>query len=58
MNKRITKPAAFHECGVSDVVCGVKDTGNGHRECGWTAYDIFSEPKTVYIDCFGELQKA
>jgi aldehyde dehydrogenase (NAD+) len=37
---------------------GVKDTGNGHREGGWTAYDIFSEPKTVYIDYSGALQKA
>jgi len=37
---------------------GVKDTGNGHREGGWTAYDIFSEPKTVYVDYSGGLQKA
>ncbi|HTW90576.1 MAG TPA: aldehyde dehydrogenase family protein [bacterium] len=37
---------------------GVKDTGNGHREGGWTAYDIFSEPKTVYFDYSGALQKA
>lgn len=37
---------------------GVKDTGNGHREGGWTAYEIFSEPKTVYIDYSGALQKA
>ena len=37
---------------------GVKDTGNGHREGGWTAYDIFSEPKTVYIDYSGALQRA
>ncbi len=37
---------------------GVKDTGNGHREGGWTAYDIFSEPKTVYIDYSGGLQRA
>ena len=37
---------------------GVKDTGNGHREGGWAAYDIFSEPKTVYIDYSGALQKA
>jgi len=26
---------------------GVKETGNGHREGGWTVYDIFSELKTV-----------
>ncbi len=37
---------------------GVKDTGNGHREGGWTAYDIFSEPKTVYVDYSGGLQRA
>ncbi len=37
---------------------GVKNTGNGHREGGWTAYEIFSEPKTVYIDYSGALQKA
>jgi aldehyde dehydrogenase (NAD+) len=37
---------------------GVKETGNGHREGGWTAFDIFSELKTVYIDYSGGLQKA
>ncbi len=37
---------------------GVKDTGNGHREGGWTAYDIFCELKTVYVDYSGRLQKA
>ena len=37
---------------------GVKDTGNGHREAGVTAIDIFSEWKTVYIDYSGRLQKA
>ncbi|MEO0114952.1 MAG: aldehyde dehydrogenase family protein [candidate division WOR-3 bacterium] len=37
---------------------GVKDTGNGHREGGWTAYEIFSELKTVYVDYSGALQKA
>lgn len=37
---------------------GVKETGNGHREGGWTAYDIFSELKTVYVDYSGGLQKA
>ena len=29
---------------------GVKGTGNGHREGGWTVFDIFTEWKTVYID--------
>ncbi|MEN3046048.1 MAG: aldehyde dehydrogenase family protein [Candidatus Hydrothermales bacterium] len=37
---------------------GVKATGNGHREGGWTVYDIFTEIKTVYIDYSGKLQKA
>ncbi len=37
---------------------GVKDTGNGAREGGWTVFDIFTEWKTVYIDYSGRLQKA
>ena len=37
---------------------GVKQTGNGHREGGWTVYDFFSEWKTVYIDYSGDLQRA
>jgi aldehyde dehydrogenase (NAD+) len=37
---------------------GVKQTGNGHREAGPTALDIFSEWKAVYIDYSGKLQKA
>jgi len=37
---------------------GVKDTGNGHREGGWTAYEVFTEFKTVYIDYSERLQKA
>ena len=37
---------------------GIKQTGNGHREGGWTAFDIFTEIKTVYIDYSGRLQKA
>lgn len=37
---------------------GVKKTGNGHREAGAAALDIFSEWKTVYIDASGCLQKA
>ena len=37
---------------------GVKHTGNGHREAGTAALDIFSEWKTVYIDYSGKLQKA
>lgn len=37
---------------------GVKGTGNGHREGGWTAFDIFTEWKTVYIDYSDKLQRA
>ncbi len=37
---------------------GMKNTGNGHREGGWTAYEIFTEIKSVYIDYSGSLQKA
>ncbi len=37
---------------------GVKETGNGHREGGWTVYDFFSEWKTVYVDYSGKLQRA
>ncbi|MEI6089635.1 MAG: aldehyde dehydrogenase family protein [bacterium] len=37
---------------------GVKGTGNGHREGGWTVFDIFTEWKTVYIDFSDELQRA
>lgn len=37
---------------------GVKQTGNGHREGGWTVYDFYTEWKTVYIDYSGRLQKA
>ena len=37
---------------------GVKQTGNGHREGGWTVYDFFAEWKTVYVDYSGGLQRA
>lgn len=37
---------------------GVKGTGNGHREGGWTVFDIFTEWKTVYVDYSDELQRA
>lgn len=37
---------------------GVKGTGNGHREGGWTAYEIFTEWKTIYIDYSDTLQRA
>ena len=37
---------------------GVKQTGNGHREGGWTVYDFFTEWKSVYVDYSGRLQRA
>jgi alpha-ketoglutaric semialdehyde dehydrogenase len=37
---------------------GVKATGNGHREAAQTAFDIFTEWKTVYIDFSDKLQRA
>lgn len=37
---------------------GIKQTGNGTREAGWTGTEEFSEIKTVYIDYSGKLQKA
>lgn len=37
---------------------GVKGTGNGHREGGWTAFEIFTEWKTIYVDYSGKLQRA
>jgi len=37
---------------------GTKDTGNGHREAGIAALDVFSEWKSVYIDYSGSLQRA
>jgi aldehyde dehydrogenase (NAD+) len=37
---------------------GTKNTGNGHRESGIAALDLFSEWKSVYIDFSGKLQRA
>lgn len=37
---------------------GIKGTGNGHREGGWTVFDIFTEWKSVYVDYSGALQRA
>jgi aldehyde dehydrogenase (NAD+) len=37
---------------------GVKQTGNGHREGGWAAYEFFSETKVGYVDFSGTLQRA
>jgi alpha-ketoglutaric semialdehyde dehydrogenase len=37
---------------------GTKDTGNGHREAGIAALDVFSEWKSIYVDYSGSLQRA
>ncbi len=37
---------------------GTKNTGNGHREAGTAALDVFSEWKSVYVDFSGRLQRA
>jgi alpha-ketoglutaric semialdehyde dehydrogenase len=37
---------------------GVKETGNGHREAGQAALDVFTEWKSVYVDYSGTLQRA
>ncbi|HWQ24658.1 MAG TPA: aldehyde dehydrogenase family protein [Gaiellaceae bacterium] len=37
---------------------GVKETGNGHREAGQAALDVFTEWKAVYVDYSGTLQRA
>jgi acyl-CoA reductase-like NAD-dependent aldehyde dehydrogenase len=36
---------------------GTKETGNGHREAGTAALDVFSEWKAIYIDFSGKIQK-
>jgi aldehyde dehydrogenase (NAD+) len=37
---------------------GTRHTGNGHREAGTAALDVFSEWRSVYVDYSGKLQKA
>ncbi|MFL5944763.1 MAG: aldehyde dehydrogenase family protein [Gaiellaceae bacterium] len=37
---------------------GTTDTGNGHREAGQAALDVFTEWKSIYVDYSGKLQKA
>ena len=37
---------------------GIKATGNGHREAGVAALDVFSEWKSIYVDFSGRLQRA
>jgi len=37
---------------------GTKHTGNGHRDAGQAALDVFSEWKSLYVDFSGTLQRA
>jgi len=37
---------------------GTKGTGNGHRDSGIQALDVFTEWKSVYVDFSGKLQRA
>ena len=37
---------------------GTKHTGNGHREAGQAALDVFTEWKSIYVDYSGTLQRA
>lgn len=37
---------------------GTKGTGNGHRDSGVQALDVFTEWKAVYVDFSGRLQRA
>jgi aldehyde dehydrogenase (NAD+) len=37
---------------------GTKNTGNGHRDAGQAALDVYTEWKSLYIDFSGKLQKA
>jgi aldehyde dehydrogenase (NAD+) len=37
---------------------GTKNTGNGHREAGVAALEVFSDWKSIYVDFSGKLQRA
>lgn len=37
---------------------GTRGTGNGHREAGQAAFEVFTEWKSVYVDYSGRLQRA
>ncbi|KGR79364.1 aldehyde dehydrogenase family protein [Ureibacillus manganicus] len=37
---------------------GTKGTGNGHRDSGQAALDVYTEWKSIYIDYSGKLQRA
>ena len=66
--KQVTAELAFERSGPERVyssvvlldacVGGSKKTGNGHREAGLAALDVFSEWKSIYVDYSGKIQKA
>lgn len=37
---------------------GMRGTGNGHREAGQAALEVFTEWKSIYVDYSGKLQRA
>jgi aldehyde dehydrogenase (NAD+) len=37
---------------------GTKGTGNGHRDSGVAALDVFTEWRSIYVDFSGKLQRA
>ncbi|HEY8531400.1 MAG TPA: aldehyde dehydrogenase family protein, partial [Limnochorda sp.] len=37
---------------------GFRGTGNGHREAGIAALDVYTEWKAIYVDFSGKLQRA
>ena len=37
---------------------GLRGTGNGHREAGQAALEVFTEWKSIYVDYSGKLQRA
>ena len=37
---------------------GTKGTGNGHRDAGTAALDVYTEWKVLYVDFSGKIQKA
>ena len=37
---------------------GTKGTGNGHRDSGMQALDVFTEWRSIYVDYSGKLQRA
>ena len=37
---------------------GTKGTGNGHRDSGVAALDVYTEWKSIYVDYSGKLQRA